>query len=652
MKQLFYPKLALSNLKKQARIYIPYLITCTGTIAMYYIISALASDQGLSEISGASSLTSILSFASGVQAVFSVIFLFYTNSFLLKRRKKEFGLYNILGMEKRHIARMIFFETLFSAAVSLILGLLSGLILSRLFCLVLLKILRFSVSITLHPSIPAIGSALLLFGAIFFLIFLNALRQIHLASPAELLRAGSEGEREPKTRWFLTVVGLLTLGGGYLIALTTESPLDAIGLFFLAVILVMIGTYCLFTAGSIALLKLLRKNRNFYYQTKHFTSVSGMLYRMKQNAVGLANICILSTAVLLMISTTLSTYVGIEDVLNTRFSRDISVTMYHTDEEKIQQLTEAAQEECRLAGADPSLLLNYRYLSFTLSQQGDSFAASGSASSVSSLAALPLEDYNRITGQSLELSEGEILLYVANGSISGDFIQLGERKLSIRDRLDSFPAAEDMDILTKTYYMVVKDTETLQSLWEEFCPGEEMSLSYRYEFDTDLDSDSQIRLTQALRQRLKQIGGSSLVEGRESSRDNFFVLYGGLLFIGIFLGLLFLMAAVLIIYYKQISEGYDDRERFIIMQKVGMSRSEVRSSIRSQVLTVFYLPLAAAAVHIIAAFKMVTKLLALLNLTNIPLFIGSCIGTFLIFVVIYTLVFALTSRSYYRIVSS
>ncbi len=345
MSKMFYQKLAVTNIKKNGKTYFPYILTCISTIAMFYIMNFISVNDGLDSMYGGRELKTILNLGTYVIGFFSVVFLFYTNSFLIKRRKKELGLYNILGMEKKHIAKLLLWETLFVAIISMILGLISGIAVSKLIFLVLLKILNFKVTMGFVISTNSIVKTVILFGSIFLLTLINNMRQIHLAKPVELLKGGQIGEKEPKTKWILTLIGILSLGAGYYIALTTEAPLAALNMFFLAAILVMIGTWSLFTAGSIALLKMLRKNKKFYYKTNHFINVSGMIYRMKQNAVGLANICILSTTVLVMLSTTVSLYIGMEDVLRTRFPRDISISAKNISKEKSEMINNLVKEQ-------------------------------------------------------------------------------------------------------------------------------------------------------------------------------------------------------------------------------------------------------------------------------------------------------------------
>ena len=658
MTRFFYLKLAFNNLKKHAQTYIPYLLTCICTIMMFYNMSFLAVAKDIGYLSDSGSLRFILSFGAGVIAIFSVIFLFYTNSFLIKRRKKEFGLFNILGMEKKHIAKIMFWESLFTAVVSIGVGLAAGILLSKLMILLLFKIISFKVTFGFEIPIAAVIYTIILFGGIFILNLIYNVYQVYRSKPIELLQGGNVGEKEPKANWLMAIIGVVTLGIAYYIALTTEAPLAALQLFFVAVVLAIIGTYCLFTAGSIALLKMLRKNKSYYYQLKHFIPVSGMIYRMKQNAAGLANICILSTAVIVMLSTTVSMYVGMEDVLRTRYPRNITVSTYNVSDEQAIKLDTAIEKQALEAGIIPKDVIRYRSMNFVTLQDGASFTPDHSnnyaASNIAMVVCLTTDEYSRMENKSVSLDSDEALLYTLRGELPGDTISVNGFELSIKDRLASLETEGKMSaLLTNSYYLIVDDIDTIKQIYNSLSgsQGDMGGLSYYYSFDVEGDKDAQISIVSALQRAVNEINVDGYVEGAESSRESFYSLYGGLFFIGIFLGLLFIMATVLIIYYKQLAEGYDDRQRFGIMQKVGMSRAEVKQAIKSQVLTVFFLPLVTAVIHIAFAFKVITKMLEVLNLTNVQLYAGCTAVTILVFALFYVIVYGLTARAYYRIVS-
>lgn len=658
MNNLFYPRMAVTNIKKNSKFYFPYFLTCISTVTMFYIMHMISINKGLSKMPGAGSLKTVMGFGTVVIGIFSTIFLFYTNSFLMKRRKKELGLYNILGMEKKHIAKILLLETMITAVGTITIGLLSGIVLSKLIFLILFKVINFSVPLNFFISTSSLVGTVLLFTGIFFVTLLWNLLQITMSKPIELLKGGNIGEREPKSKVLITIIGLITLGAGYFIALTTESPLDAIPLFFVAVVLVIIGTYCLFTSGSIALLKMLRKNKNYYYKTKNFVSVSGMIYRMKQNAVGLANICILSTMVLVMLSTTVSLYIGVEEQLENRYPKDLAMTLYQPTEKEITLALQAVKDTVDRNHMPINNLLDYRYLSFVAKKVGDTFITDREANSMDNLQKLFFiteDEYTRVTGEEIHLSENEVLIHSSNGKMS-DHFNLFNKEYRILQHLSSFPLrGEYTSIVLNIHYIVVKDQATLNEIYEnqlEAYSDRASEYQYYLSFDMEGEKEEKIDIYREVVQELREIEDVAFsIENRQSMEDEIYVFYGGFLFLGLFLGTLFLMATVLIIYYKQISEGYDDKDRFEIMQKVGMSLEEVKNSVKSQIIKVFFLPLMMAIIHIIAAFKMITKLLAVMNLTNIPLFMICTVATILIFGLIYGVVYSLTAKVYYRIVS-
>lgn len=660
MSKSFFPKLAVSNIKKNGKTYIPYILTCILTIAMFYIVKSLSMNPGLEKMVGADTLVYIMFLGSWVVAIFSFVFLFYTNSFLVKRRKKEFGVFNILGMEKKHLSKVLGWETVYVAALSLAAGLLAGIALDKVMFLLITKMLGGEIVLGFFISPKAVADTLLLFCVIFLMIYFNSVHQIYTADPIELLRGGNVGEKEPKTKWFMAILGAVSLGWGYYIAVTTKNPVSSLFLFFLAVILVIVGTYLLFTAGSIAFLKMLRKNKGYYYKTKHFISVSGMIYRMKQNAVGLANICILSTGVLIMVSSTTSLVLGMEDILDTRYPNDFVLYSSEPSDERNGEIVDAVKELQKSEQLKITGEMQYHYLAFAAVRQGDSFLVGKNVSidevdSINNLIFLPLSEYNRVTGEDKVLDGGEIIIYSNREGFDASVLKVGDREYKIKEKLDKFPGNGIIAAnVSSSQFIVVPDLGELDALYRlqaESLGDIASEVRMFYGFDSGNDEDTQKEFYERLNDVLAQQEFEGTVESKAEARKSFFGVYGGFFFIGIFLGTLFVMATVLIIYYKQISEGYDDRERFAIMQKVGMSPDEVKDSIRSQVITVFFLPLAAAGVHVIFAFPIISRILALLNLTNIKLYIICTVGCFLVFAVMYVLIYAVTARTYYKIVS-
>ncbi|MDD5935621.1 MAG: ABC transporter permease [Clostridiales bacterium] len=664
MSKLFYPKLASTNMKKNSKFYLPYILTCIFTIMMFYNMCTIASHQGLSRMPGAESIGAMMQLGTYVIGIFAVIFLFYTNNFLMRRRKKEIGLYNILGMEKRHIAKVLAMETIYTAVISLVLGILCGILFNRLVVMAMERIVKLPVVLETEIQPSAVITTLLLFGVIFCLCLVSNLAKITLSKPIELLHGQNAGEREPKTKWLLALIGFGCIGTGYYIALTTEAPLAALGLFFVAVILVIIGTYCLFTAGSIFVLKLLRKNKRFYYQAKHFSSISGMIYRMKQNAVGLANICILSTMVLVMVSGTVSLYIGIDDAIEHTFPYDFQIEQKGSvpGEDKAEEFYEKVMELVKDSQLPIVEEQKYHYLSVSTINENGKFIFKKDFfmdnTNVNELMFVTLEDYNKLTNQNLSLTDSEVLIY-SDGKSLDSSIELFGKEYRIKDQLSKFPVGCSFDgMVTTVHYIVVPDESNLKMISEgqaEVYNKNKSEIVYRINLDLTGSDEAKKELSTTLRTVLKnedskKVFGTIVVECKESNRVEFRNMYGGFLFLGIFLGTLFIMATVLIIYYKQISEGYEDKERFSIMQKVGMSRSEVKKSIHSQVLMVFFLPIVMAGIHVLAAFKMITKLLGVLYLTNVPLFAACTAGTVIVFAIIYSFVYAMTAKTYYKIV--
>ncbi len=663
MRKSFYPKLAAGNMKKNARTYLPYLVTCIITVAMFYIVKSLSQNPGVKNMVGGGFISELMFMGSQVVGLFAIIFLFYTNSFLVKRRKKEFGVFNILGMEKRHLAWVLGWETVYLAVGSLVPGLLLGIALDKFMYLLIGKIVGADIPLGFFVSARVIRQTVQVFAVIFLLICINAIRQVHVADPIALLQAGNAGEKEPAARWPLALAGLATLGGGYYIAITVRDPLASLVMFFVAVVLVIIGTYLLFTAGSIALLKLLRKNKGYYYRTRHFVSVSGMIYRMKQNAVGLANICVLSTMVLVMVSTTTSLMIGMDDLIRQRYPADIIIYFRDHAPEGNQAGLQAIRALQQESGIEATKEIDYLYLAFSGYQeyQYETENAGGGnppqmqVDANDELLFITLEDYNRNMGENQTLEDGEIMIYSDRRHYGHDTLRLFGREYTVAKRLDSFVGQGQYAAnISNTYYIVVPDQETLSEIYQgqKGVLGEKAkAIRQVYGFDTDAGEEEQNAFHAALTEALSQNQIGASVEGRAEAKSSFISLYGGLFFIGVFLGVLFVMATVLIIYYKQISEGYDDKGRFEIMQKVGMSRDEVKSSIHSQVLTVFFLPLIVAGIHILAAFPLISRLLKLLMLSNTRLFLACTGACFLVFAVMYVFIYSLTARTYYRIVS-
>ena len=663
MGKLFFPKMAAGNLVRNRRFEFPYLLTGLITVAMFYNMTFLTFHEELKNMPGGATIPTIMNLGTMVVGLFAVIFLLYTNTFLMKRRHKEIGLYNILGMSKRHIAVVMLWETVYTCLITVVGGLLLGILLSKLMLLLLYKILFFSVSFGFMVSWKSVGITAVLFVAIYLVALLLNLLHVHLSKPVELLKGGSVGEKEPKTKVLLAILGVVTLGAGYYIAITTESPLEALMLFFLAVILVIIGTYYLFTAGSIAFLKAMKKRKNYYYQAKHFIGISGMLYRMKQNAVGLANICILSTMVLVMISTCVCLYIGTGDALNAMYPHDIiySQSWQDSGNRSKEEVRVQIQEALDKAGMEPTHVQEVDQLT-TVNSMPEEATLGGvdpnadvmDLSNTVTTLVVTAEGYRQMTGNTLNLAPGEAAIYTTESQGEWEQISFLGLSFSIKTWLPEAPAITVEGYSERYIFLVVADDAAMEAVYQQqMLDGGGLASNIYWEYSLDFDGVSKeemLQLYQTLRSSVLSDTGDNTLSCRDAQEVDFYSLYGSLLFLGLFLGALFLMATVLIIYYKQISEGYEDKERFAIMEKVGMSQQQVRTAIRSQVRMVFFLPLLGAIIHLAASFKMISKLMAALGLQNIPLFALCCAGTVAAFAVGYFIIYHLTARTYYKIV--
>lgn len=665
-----FSRLAKQNIRNNKSTYIPYMITCIFCIAMIYMMEFLRDCPTLDQaVRQADEVRMIVFTGEIVVEIFCIIFLIYSNSFLMKRRQKEIGLYNILGLERNHIGIVMFLETIITSIGSLAGGIAAGIIGSKLALLLLLKLLHIPSVLGFYISVKGIFTCLFMFGIVFLMILFLNLAKIHLSRPVELLRGNNIGEKEPAAKWLMALIGFICLGAGYYLAVTTESPIKAITIFLLAVILVMAGTYLLFTAGSIVILKFLRRRKSFYYRTGNFISISGMLYRMKQNAIGLASICILSTGVLLMISMTVSIYFGMNDIMLNRYPYDVDMSVTSISEDECQTAIEAFEKAIADNKVPVEKSVEEIYLDIVCSKNGDQILIKPAntirnSDSVLVLSLLNQAEYERLTGISANLNDGEIFAWYPS-TVQKDSVTVDETEFTVKKWLDKNPLTCGEDAVSDNAVLVVTDedfkkfdemrTEMYKGV-SSAPAGEDLTLHLGLDItgsETD-KIDFGTPVMEAVKD-LRKNGGLSenswITSGiRQQEYESYYADNGSLLFIGIFLGSLFLMGTAMIIYYKQISEGYEDQKRFEIMQKVGLSRREVRSSVRRQILMVFFLPLLMAMLHITMAFPMIRRMLLLFGMTNTKLFIGCTAGTVLIFAVVYGLIYLMTARSYYHIV--
>ena len=677
MRKSLYPRLAAQSLKLNRRFFVPYILSLMGNVAAFYIMSALVNDPGVQDMTpgrtnGYYYVQMMMSMGMFVAFVFSVIFVFYINGFLMKQRKRELGLYNILGMGKNHIAALMLLEGLYVGVIGIAGGLAVGMLLHKLVTLLLYRALDFGVPLGFYISWKGLTETAILFAGLIAATVLVNLVKIQVSRPIELLRGGNVGEREPKTRWLMTLLGILTLGGGYFIAVRTSSGVEAIAFYFVAVFLVIIGTYCLFTAVSVFVLKALRRNKKFYYRTGPFISVSGMLYRMKQNAVGLANICILCTMVMVMISGTLSLWLGTEDISRRLHPSDLQIRVrYYLDEEDPfnppAMLTDA-ENYINSEGVTVTGERTMATLSFGVGLDADGVFHTNTRAegivSTYSVDVLTASAYTDLTGETVNLQSDEVMVYgtgLSTLEFRWDNRDDGEEKhpatvFQVVRNLRESPWFSPQ--ISNQMCLIVADESVLTELYQAQLAayGEEASLLDWYAYlDLDCSDEECQRLTEDYWEGNKTDYGAGRWEymswtASGQGRSELYGLAGGFLFLGLFLGFIFLMATVLIIYYKQISEGYEDKRRFEIMQKVGLSREEVRTAIRSQVLMVFFLPIVVAAIHIAFDFNMVEKLLTLFYLHDTTLTALCTLGTLLVFFLVYGVVYLLTARTYYKIV--
>lgn len=626
----FYLKLALGNIKKNKKLYSSYFVSSIFSIALYFIIKNLENSPTLN---GNLNLTLFLNLGGYVIAIFSLIFLLYTNSFVIKNRKKEISLYHILGMEKRNVRSMMLLETIIIALISLVSGIVIGMLLSQITSVIILRIIRKSIHFSLIFSLDAFIKTIIIFSIIFFLSLVYNISVVVRSNPIELLKGQNIGEKEPKTKIFLTLLGIIALGAGYYIALSITDPMQAMVLFFVAVILVMIGTYCLFTAGSIALLKFLKSRRNFYYQPTHFTSISGLLYRMKQNAIGLANICILCTCVLVTLSSTICLYNGIQDSVDRHCYMDGNIIINNsTHPEQVYQDVKEA-----LKGKKYNTLYSLPVYSYNAQLKKNQVKLNTyDYNNLACVNIVSLEDYNHHLHQNISLDSSEALLYSYENydyrtiTLQGVPFTIKEQIKNRQVQTNHCYASHNLTIIltentlkqfhlkNQTYFIgfnasnkVVK--ETINKI-----------------FDVDYTNS---------------LGENYFLRSQNSFEDEkvIYEIYSSLLFIGIFLSIMFLVAAIVIIYNKQISEGFEDQNKFEILQNVGMSQKEVKQTIQFQVLIFFFVPLIVAIIHLAFAYPLILRILKGLLQSDKNIYLVSTAGCIIGLVIIYTIVYLMVS---------
>lgn len=678
MKTLFYPRLAWDGIRKNRRMSVPYLLTCVCMVAMHYILGFLASPAALQLLPrGRSSVETILNLGKYVVLLFSLVFLFYTHSFLIRRRQREFGLYNVLGMGKRNLARILTWESLITFSLALAGGLLAGLALSKLAELGLVNLLGGGIDYRLRLDTGSLLRTLICYAAIFALIWLSAVIRTARSSAVSLMKAESMGEKPPKGNWVLALAGVGLLAAAYWLAVSVNNPLDALLWFFAAVLMVIVATYLVMIAGSVRLCQTLQRSKGYYYRPKHFVSVSSMAFRMKRNGAGLASICIIATMVLVMLSSTTCLWFGAEDATLSRYPREINLTVRMNEpaqlnDANLDRFCGAIADFAPTQGAAIRNTRNFRYVNLNGVMadgvvQCDYETANDHVNYGKLLDVYLVldEDYATMTGEPRALAEGEAALLVDGLEYSKDEITLAMGEAAHSWHVASVEEGTAIDVydgmMLPRLTLIVSDLAAAEDLVE---PGEtgiaKLQIRWLYGFDTGLSDEANSRFAYELEQTLARLSyvdsgemgyNSFMLEARADGAADYFGSYGALFFIGILLSAVFLVAAVLIVYYKQISEGYEDAGRFDLMRKVGMTRKEIRASISSQLRTVFALPLAFAGLHLAFAFPMIRRLLTLFSLYNVGLFARTTLISFAVFAGFYWIVYRLTSGAYYRIVS-
>ncbi|MGY3766171.1 FtsX-like permease family protein [Vagococcus vulneris] len=659
---MFYLKLAMTNLKKNRRAYTPFLASMIFLIVVNVVMRVLLTNKGMSELPSAMAAKSLFGFGSVVIMIFTVIFSLYTNSFLLKQRKKELGLYNILGLGKKELARVLFLESLVASLFSIVAGLISGIIFSKLSFLILKKISGFGEDFTYSLDAKNIGLIVLFFVAVFLVLFILNVIQLKMVNPLELLGGSQHGEKEPKAKWLTALIGIVCIGAGYFISVTIQSPLEAITQFFIAVVLVIIGTYALFTASSIVVLKLLKRNKRYYYQPNHFISVSSMMYRMKQNAVGLASICVLSTMVLVTVATTASLYFGMDDVTNNRNPYDVSLST--SDKKQIQNIEKTYKETAKkhdirikevqsleMSGGMAIVKKSNQY-------QVVDFKTGSSMKELSQaemLSFMTEAEYNRLTKENLLLKDKEAVVFSMEKPYEEKTMNLAGDNLKVVKTIDKLSFIPQVQGVSNVLLVILANQSDIkQAIQSLYGSNQEQKEFQKVNYTVYANLVGSQKNQQAFSREIKkemstQYPGETFTSAsldREESKN----FMGGFLFLGLIFGLTFTLATGIIIYYKQISEGNQDQQRYDIMQKVGMSHAEVKKTIQSQIWMVFFFPIALAALHLAFAFPMIQKMLVLFGLSNWIIFLTASVIVVISFLVIYLGMFMQTSKSYYRIV--
>ncbi len=678
MKTFLYPRLAWDGIRKNRRLVVPYVLTCVCVISIFYILAFLSTPQTVALLPrGGRTAKTILTLGCVVIAVFSMIFLYYTNSFLIRRRSAEFGLYNVLGMNKGNLSRIITMESLITSGISICSGLLVGIVLAKLAELGLVRMIGGTITYNLRIDMTCAGITTLCYLLIFGLIWVSSIVKIRRNSTISLLKSDRTGEKAPKANWLLGIMGAVILITAYYIAVSIGNPVEAIPWFFLAVILVIIATYLLLIAGSVLLCRILQKNRKYYYHPDHFVSVSSMVYRMKRNGAGLASIAIIATMVLVTISSVSSLWFGSRDMLKSLYPGDINfqVRFYSSEllnDENLDAFRKIIDDFRNKNSAQTETVLDLPYAETTGMGDGntvefDNYSDTLAVSRIRNVFFIPLSVYNRLTDQSITLKPGEALAFSAGSSMDYDTLELNVNGSSKSYRIIRSAKKEiyadnyTMNFIPQINLVISDLNDTVEFFGTMPESGwSRMSFVWKYSIDIKQSSITIEDYADGVASAIKRVmendpanaGNYSLiVEDRARQGMEYMEFHGSLFFIGVMLSVVFILAAVLIIYYKQISEGYEDSRRFDVMRKVGMTKEEIRKSINSQLLVVFFIPLAFAGMHLAFAFPIIEKMLTLFGLYNKGLFIMTTLISYVAFALFYAATYKVTSNVYYDIVT-
>ena len=650
-----FTRLAADGIKKNKKLYIPYIISLAGMVAISYVLYYLTEAPAITRMRGASVLAVVMALGKIVMVVFSCLFLLYTNSFLAKRRNFEFALYNILGMNKRNVVRILLCETVMVGSVGLILGFATGILLSKLFELILVKMCNYPADYSFYLSVKSIIMLVVFYVAIMLILFIFSAGKIIINKPIELLRSTNAGEKEPKTNILFALGGIGLLGAAYYMAVTIEDPLSSLNVFFIAVLMVIVGTYMLFQAGSIFICKLLKKNKKYYYDPRHFVPVSGMIYRMKRNGAGLATICILATMVMVMLGSTGSLFFGLNSTIDKMYQYDINISSVRiNDYEEWKNLSPDVFNKDIMEVFDyikPEDVHFERYENFIAlkTKNGADFMDEeknllpGDVANYMMVEAQSLDDYNKNTGNNLSLEDDEVYFLSGTLNFKKDVLVLSGLEYKVKGREEGFNFGTDV---VSNYRIVVKDMDKLDEYVASL--NGQKNLYATWGFDTRKDQDDDIEKAHALDERLHDAYIRSKAEERIETTE----MYASLLLLGIFLSIVFMGACAFIIYFKQLTEGYEDAGAYKTMRSVGMTKKEIKKGINSQTLITFFSPLFMAAIHLAFSAPLVHKLMIIVGLTDVLVFAISYVICFAAFAIFYLFVYKKTVKAYVEIVSA